>query len=271
MANAVTPSWRAAGHALRTDGVRRWRARLLRRWQTMWRPHVLFLHRPVGVSDDVKAALDDFARWCDRHEGGTCRLALSNRWMLSSAAIPAMNTHALREETVRHWGHYHDVDEASLAAEWVYRQASSKDIALACAAPRGLIEGLLDQADQHGVQLLSVQPWWAQAMQVWLLAKDGHPAGTDVFHLQLMEPGLVIHVEAQALDDGGKRVRSIWSEPISLGRRAETDGRRGPCLVLPMPTDRGEAECAGDGRLVWDHASLRPLLTGDGLDWGASV
>lgn len=165
--------------------VARWRTRL-RTWR---RPHHLMLaalpHAP-GQARVIEAATQAFAEWAARHEGASVDIALSSHFMLMAVgeAGPGANAQALREQACARWTHYLDQSAEGLDADWCVQTSldgGRAPVALACALPRPLVEGLQRVARQHGLKLLALRPWWAEALQqAWreLPSPAGLPEGT---------------------------------------------------------------------------------------------
>lgn len=247
-----------------------WR-RVGMRLTSAWRPRHVFVFAPPDRLNDMEATVAAFGRWCASHEGAVCTVGLSSRWLLSSVADPALAADAARLQAMQQWAHYLDLDEAALASAWVLRQVKQGGVSVVSAAPRALIDGLRAQAALHAVQLQCVGPWWAHAVQSCLpLLADVHAVGatgadTGVDQtLRLIEPGLVTCVQASRNAKGEAVLHRIWVEqgegaPDQLGAMTLS-------LPSPLPSLAGAGEAArmgADG--IWDHAAMRPLLTGDDM------
>lgn len=165
--------------------VARWRTRL-RTWR---RPHHLMLAalpHALGQPRVIEAATQAFDEWAARHEGASVDIALSSHFMLMAVGEtgPAADAQALREQACDRWTHYLDQSAESLDADWCVQTSldgGRAPVALACALPRPLVEGLQQVARQHGLKLLALRPWWAEALQrAWreLPAPTDLPDGT---------------------------------------------------------------------------------------------
>jgi hypothetical protein len=267
----------AAGLARRT-----W-LRLKARLATTLKPHTVLLQGPVDAINQagaIAAALQAFAQWCEAHEGCVCELGLSSCWLLSNAAPTGWTKDAVHEHVLRQWEHYFGLDAAQLANGWVLRQVLSPNAAMVCAAPRALIEGLQGVAADHGVQLLSVGPWWARGVQAWLdsLAdqaadegNEGNEGTTEPWRLTLAEPGLFTHVQARSPASGSvaAQLGALWTEASDARVHAGLIGRH-QTLVLQAPSATlTEGEPPAWHSHVWSHAELRALLRGDAAVWAA--
>jgi len=165
------------------NALNTWRRRLLS-WH---RPHRLLLracpHAP-GQAAVIAAATQAFADWAAQHEGAVVELALSSHFLLLAVGEAGHKTDAptLREQARSQWAHYLDLSPEGLGADW--RVQTSLDggrapVAVACALPRELADGLQQAARQHRVRLQALQPWWAEPLQrAWSLLPaqpDGAP------------------------------------------------------------------------------------------------
>lgn len=249
--------------------LRGWRHAMRRRLSTAWRPHRLYLGGSPGTRQDVSAGVAAFARWCQANEGAVCQIALSGRWVLCAAHAPCEGPGAMQAEAVRRWAHYHDVDEATLTAQWLCRAVADDGIGLAMAVPRPLVEGLSAAAREHGVHLRSVRVWWLRGLAAWLNHRGQAISAEGPVTLKVIEPGLVTHLEVGAAAGGRSRVHAVWSEPASSHL---ADGLpASPVLRLPTPPFGEDARALADAALagpdIWGQAQLSDVLGGRLQAW----
>lgn len=166
---AVSDAGVAPSHAVLSRLMARWRGRL-RTWRS---PHRLMLtarpHAP-GQAHVLEAAIQAFADWAACNEGAAVDLALSSHFLLMSVGEPGAiaDDQALREQARSRWAHYLDLQAEHIDADWCVQTSldgGRSPVALACAVPRGLMQGLQQVARQHGLKLLALRPWWAEALQ----------------------------------------------------------------------------------------------------------
>lgn len=248
----------------------RWKGRIARRLTSAWRPYVLYLQGAAGTPADVQAAVQAFAQWGAAHEGAVCRVALSSRWLLCHASPASadgsprtrQDAQALHRQALQHWSHYHDLDEASLQADWVHRQVQHGDASLALAAPRALVDGLREQARAHGVQLASLLPWWVPAVQARLIAEDGahpdEPTSGTTQSWALIEPAWATHLSVLCLPDADAGVvQAVWGEAMEEGASPRT-GAATAVLRLPLPHAPDQASSP-----LWEaDAGMQAALSG---------
>jgi hypothetical protein len=109
-----------------------------------------------------RVALADFEAWCQAHVGRRVRVWLAGELMVPVLAEPGLAFadeaafEAWARRVLQHYGHEAD----GALATW--RSAST---AGACLLQGVALDTLRAQAARHGVQLLSVQPWWCTALQ----------------------------------------------------------------------------------------------------------
>ncbi|HEX5357276.1 MAG TPA: hypothetical protein VFW93_13740 [Aquabacterium sp.] len=243
-----------------------WR-RIQGRWTSLRQVPALYLFAPTSGTEDMALALSAFAQWCEAHPGVRCRVGLSGCWLLHSVPGPTGDAQSAQALALQQWAHYLDLDESTLLRDWVLREVAVSKVALVCAVPRSLIEGLHEQATAHGVRLEWVGPWWAQGVQFWLadLAADvTRPEGIRTLHL--VEPDLVTHVQATGQPGKTASLQRIWSDRHDASRLAPGDGR----VVLQAPASDGQANTAVQHGL-WDHTALQPVLSGVDSCWKAQA
>lgn len=244
-----------------------WWACVRGRLRTSLKPRVLYVHAgPSGAEREWMGVAQGFASWCVDHVGETCMLGLSSSWLLNGLVSADLDEQDALAQTAQQWSHYMDVDAASLQADWILRQVAVGDQHLLCAAPSALIEVLKKVADEHGVRLLWVGPWWARAVQTWLLAVGEQPVEAEtVSTLQAREPGLITSVEASFSAGQIGQIQRIWVE-VSDGERAASSGA---VVELALPRQLG-IENRPHHTHVWDHAQIAAALRGERTMWEAS-
>ena len=191
----------------------RWRARLA----TWARPAVVCLgpvpsagsvgdETPAGPQALVPAhdgALAAWGLWCEAHAGQRCHLALSGRWLLTWLAVADTRRPDLdlaRTQAALQWEHYLGLDAAELSSDWVLRLVRVPGGALACAAPRTLVDDVLAVAAHHGVAVGWMGPWWAPGVARWLAdpsGSQGAEGGDGLRQLAAHESGWLTHFEAR--------------------------------------------------------------------------
>jgi hypothetical protein len=149
---------------------------------TPWRRRLSTWHRPVKLMlragphapaqpDVVAAAVAAFAAWASEHAGAVVELKLSSHFLLMGADADASDADALRASVAERWAHYLDLNEAELQQAWCVQTTldlGAAPVAVACALPRALVEGLQEVARQHRLRLLALQPWWVEdLMAAW--------------------------------------------------------------------------------------------------------
>jgi hypothetical protein len=244
------------------SGMKAGLQRLRRRVATSRRPHELFVHGASDAPSELSEALDAFAQWAAENAGAVCAVGLSSRWLLNSVAPADMGAEAAAQQALQQWVHYMDMDEAALQSEWVLRRAASVQVHLLTAAPRTLIDGLGERADQHGIRLEWVGPWWARGVQTWLAALQDQVQPDTSHVLHLLEPGLVTHVQAEREGEGAGRLTRVWVE----GGMAEAPASPGATISLPEP-DRQFTAALPYHQHVWDHPLVMPVLQGQSSCW----
>lgn len=172
---AATEAVASPDHSAQSRLTGRW----LRRLQTWRRPLRVMLpagaHAP-GQSKAVTAATQAFEAWAARHEGAAVELLLSSHCLLMLAddgagdASQVADAQALRARAVERWTHYLDLPAEGFDTDWWLQTSldaarSPVAVAVACAVPRALCEGLFEVAQRHGVKLVALQPWWAKGLQ----------------------------------------------------------------------------------------------------------
>jgi hypothetical protein len=222
-----------------------------------WRPHTLMLLGPPDQADDWAAVAQAFALWCAEHEGQACQLGLSSRWLLTSVAPAEWDADAAYQQATQHWAHYLDLDDAALSAHWVLRQVAVPQANVLTAAPRALIDALVEQAKAHGVRLMWVGPWWARGVQTWLAALSASDEGQVLRTLHLLEPGLVTHVQAHVVAGQRAHLSRVWVE-TRRGHEAQGEGRT---VSLVGPDHQLDALMPYHQH-VWDHGLAAQVLRG---------
>lgn len=236
----------------------------LRSWR---QPERLYVHAPAGTRDDWDGVAQAFAQWCAAHEGQACELALSGRFLLNCLAEAGLDRAQAQQQALAQWTHYLDLDETALQEEWAWRHAAVPGAELLCAAPHGLIDALRDVADEHGVRLLWVGPWWAHGLQDWLagLQAEGVDETVAPPELSLVEEGMCIRAQAALDEDGKPRLARLWSqwhpEPVqAVGPAHQVRG-------LSSPSQRGlPAQPWHDGLWPLD-VDAQPRLTWRAPRW----
>lgn len=146
--------------------LRRWRQRLAS-WR---RPLALMLPVDAQASGGAHAVTDltrAFEAWAAAHEGAAVELSLSSHVLLMLADGDLTDAQALRERATERWVHYLDVPAGGFDTDWLLQTSLDQvqaPVAVACAMPRALAEGLQAVARRHGLALRALQPWWAGSL-----------------------------------------------------------------------------------------------------------
>lgn len=127
-----------------------------------WRHHGLLLRE--GSLWDGTRAWPDFAAWCNAHSGGRCRLWLSSALLHELVCDPGLPL--ADDAAALAWArpllqHYHG--DAALAwplAAW--QQGRQRGVSALHGAS---LDTLRSSAQQAGVRLLAVKPWWSLQLQ----------------------------------------------------------------------------------------------------------
>lgn len=184
----------------------------------------------MGGAMDV--TVQAFAAWAAQHEGAAVQLGLSSHGLLMWAdevvdlpsGSAASRAQSLRERAIERWTHYLDLPTEGFDAAWQVQTTLDQGpapVALACAVPRSLCDGLQEVARRHGVRLLSIQPWWAQGLQQAWQRLTAFP--TD-------EPGQAMHCWA-------------WQEGAwQTQARVRADAQRWVLRSLAFVADTGETD-----------------------------
>lgn len=243
-----------------------WWACVRGRLRTSLKPRVLYVHAGLSCAEQEWVGVaQSFAAWCADHVGETCMLGLSSRWLLNGLVSADLDEQDAMAQVVQQWSHYMDVDAASLQADWILRQVSVGGQHLLCAAPSALIEALKNVAEERGVRLLWVGPWWARAVQTWLSTAGTQTAETaTVSTLQAREPGLITNVEASFSQGKIGQIQRIWVE-ASDGEMAVSTGA---VVELASPRQLG-IERRPHHTHVWDQAQIAAALRGERAMWEA--
>lgn len=239
---------------------------LSRQWQlargrlrTSWKPHHLYLFDRAASLTSVDAAVMAFGQWCEAHPGEVCKVGLSGRWLLSSVSQIDADHSAAYGHALQQWAHYLDIDEATLASDWVLRQLALPNVSLLCAAPRALIDGLREQASMHGVQLAWIGPWWTRGVQAWLTSLDGNEGYTSPQPaFMLYEPGLLTHAHAHLDERHGASLSEVWTEAAS--EAMPVIARDSGLCLTPPPAD--VLSGAPYERHIWAHGGVADVLQG---------
>lgn len=183
---------------------------------TPWRRRLSTWHRPVKLMlragphapaqpDVLAAAVAAFAAWASEHAGAVVELKLSSHFLLMGTDAAAADADALRASVAERWAHYLDLNEAELQQAWCVQTTldlGAAPVAVACALPRALVEGLQDVARQHRLRLLALQPWWVEGlMAAWLAlprVQAGDEAADAVRHWTWTEGDWQTRVSAEA-------------------------------------------------------------------------
>lgn len=208
--------------------VTRWRGRL-KSWR---RPHQVMLPmdaQALARPGAVGVATQAFEAWAAMHEGAAVELSLSSHGLLMLADDGTTDARALREQAIERWTHYLDLPAEGFDSEWLLRTTvdlGRSPVAVACAVPRALCDGLVDVARRHGVKLLAVQPWWAGGLQqAWqdLPSPDDSGAGqVDASRRWAWREG-AWQTQAQVGVDGARWVlRSLAF--VTVGDGVQADG-----------------------------------------------
>lgn len=155
-----------------TRGLSRWRQRL----STMRRARVWMAAADGFSAAALTQAFDD---WAAAHEGAAVEVCLPSRALLMWADPDVSEAPALRERAIERWAHYLDLPAADFDHDWLLQTSLDlgvAPVALACAVPRALLEGLQDVAQRRGLVLRAVSPWWARPL---LQAQRSLPAVGD--------------------------------------------------------------------------------------------
>ena len=242
---------------------------LIRSWRARWQPVSAVLHAPPHAPGDaaaVASGVNAVAQWALTHPGVRLELGLSSRWLLCAVTPQARDPQAALAVAREQWSHYLGLDEQALADEWVCLPVVGSQASLVCAAPRALIDGLLDVAAQHRVQLVAVLPWWAFGLQRQL-SSSGEASDVDVTgprRWAWLEPGWCLNVDAQPVSTGGSGwcLERAWMDG---GDGAEVGGVQ-VVAELPAPScdPSPQAEAGGSvPSLLWLAPAASVLLKGD--------
>lgn len=146
------------------------------------RPLALMLPADAQASGGAHAVTDltrAFEDWAAAHEGAAVELSLSSHVLLMLADGDLTDAQALRERATERWAHYLDVPAEGFDTDWLLQTSLDQvqaPVAVACAMPRALAEGLQAVARRHGLALRALQPWWAGALaSAW----QGLPPASD--------------------------------------------------------------------------------------------
>lgn len=213
---------------------------------TPWRRRLSTWHRPVKLMlragphapaqpDVVSAAVAAFADWASEHAGAVVELKLSSHFLLMGADPEASDADALRASVAERWAHYLDLNEADLQQTWCVQTTldlGAAPVAVACALPRALVEGLQGVARQHRLRLLALQPWWAEGLLAAWQALPRVPAGDQA----------VDAVQHWAWAEGDWQTR-VSAEPLGRSWRLR-ELNWGVGRVDGDATVRHEAPCA---------------------------
>jgi len=217
---------------------------------------------------DHAQALSDWGQWCERHEGSHCQLALSSHWLLTFAATPngpgRLSHQALQDQAAQQWTHYLGLSPAALSDGWMLRSLSTGAGELVCAAPRALMDDLLNVARECGVKLVWVGPWWARGAERWFEAGD---ALTISHELHALEPGLVTCLRAQRETSSSPwRLTQVWTEVADDAMNAKAQGMAADAKVMALP-EPGALPGHGEQGYpcLWDHSeAVQVLASGQG-------
>lgn len=192
-----------------------WRRRL----STWHRPTPLMLsagpHAPAQPAV-VDAAVSAFSDWALAHAGSVVDLGLSSHFMLMGADPDAPSAEALRASLAERWSHYLDIQPSELEQGWCVQTTldlGPAPVAVGCALPRELVEGLQGVAHRQRLRLRSVQPWWwTGLLAAWLdlprLRTDGE--GDAARHWAWREGGWQAQVSAEAQGRAWRLGRLTW-------------------------------------------------------------
>lgn len=197
--------------------VAAWRRRL----RTLWRPEVAVLPVPaMGLGDAASAAsvarsVAAFRAWAQRHAGASVELSLSGSGLLCCATPEARAPDEADEQACAQWMHYLGLTPEQLDADWARVAVVRPGVRLVWAVPRALAEGVMAEAEAHGVRLRSLQPWWGRD----LLARSAMPAATSnsaqpdgaVSSWTWSEPDAHVQALAQR-DEGPWRLQQLWMD-----------------------------------------------------------
>ena len=149
-------------------------SRLLRRWRhrmASWRsPLALMLPADVQASGGAHAITEltqAFDEWAAAHEGAAVELSLSSHVLLMRADGDLTDAQALRERATERWAHYLDLPAGGFDTDWLVQTSLDQvqaPVAVACAVPSALAQGLQAVARRHGLALRALQPWWAGSL-----------------------------------------------------------------------------------------------------------
>lgn len=239
------------------------------RLRSLRQPIRLYVHSPADTQDDWDGLAQAFEQWCAAHEGQSCELALSERFLLSCLTEAGLTREQMRQKALDQWAHYLDLEETALQDDWVWRHAALPGAEWLCAAPLGLIDALRDVAGEHGVRLLWVGPWWAHALQDWLagLQAEGIDETVAEPELSLIEGGLCIRAQARLSAEGVPQLVRLWSEwhPGAM----PSSGPAHQILSLSSPQQRGLAAQLYHAHLWALSPDARPLMRQGRLSWRA--
>ncbi len=149
-------------------------SRLLRRWRhrlASWRrPLALMLPADAqssGGAHAVNELTQVFDAWAAVHAGAAVELSLSSHVLLMLADGDLTDAQALRERAIERWAHYLDLPAGSFDTDWLVQTSLDEvaaPVAVACAVPNALVDGLQAVARRHGLALRALQPWWAGSL-----------------------------------------------------------------------------------------------------------
>lgn len=162
------------------------------RWLRRWRQRLASWRRPLaltlpadaqarGGAQAVAELTQAFEAWAAAHEGAAVELSLSSHMLLMLADGDLTDAQVLRERAADRWAHYLDLPAGDFDTDWLVQTSLDQaraPVAVACALPRTLAEGLQAVARRHGLALRALQPWWAGALaSAWRdlpPSSDGH-------------------------------------------------------------------------------------------------
>lgn len=233
-------------------------SRLLRRWRhrlVSWRrPLALMLPADVSARGGAHAVTDltqAFEVWAAAHEGAAVELSLSSHvlWMLADGDLT--DAQALRERAAERWAHYLDLPAESFDTDWLVQTSLDQGkapVAVACALPGALAEGLQAVARRHGLALRALQPWWAGSLaSAW---QDLPPATDEqAQRLWVWREG-AWQTQARVIAESGRWVlRSlafVAADPCDRNEGAvrvfDVPDAAGAAQAPPAPTKRPRAD-----------------------------
>lgn len=230
-----------------SSGLPRWRQRL----STLFRARVWMASTDGASPAALTQAFDD---WAAAHEGAAVEVCLPSRVLLMWADPDVSEAQALRERAIDRWAHYLDLPAADFDRDWLLQTTldlGAAPVALACAVPRTLVEGLAEVAQRRGLVLRAVRPWWARPL---LHAQRNLPAVGDAAVLRgwVGREGAWLTHAMWSVDGGRWVLRSLSCVTAWESEGVQADD----CAEAPEPDRTGSEgrRAPARGRTDWDEA-----------------